>query len=240
MSTRRYSYNEKSPVGTMLSVSAAMFFLTLSAFDSIGFVPSYIDGVYPDTIAISVNESAEEALPDSSGHLALSAIPQLGDTSALGAPAGQNLPVVEPTRIVIHAIGVDLPILNPTETNVAALDEALLTGAVRYPLSGKLNQQGNIFIFGHSSHIAFVKNQMFKAFNRLSELERGDTIKLVGDGKAYVYRVSDIRRADAGEEMIDLSPTQGQRLTLSTCDSFTGKTARFIVEADFIGSYDDE
>jgi len=60
----------------------------------------------------------------------------------------------------------------------------------------------------------------------------------VGGGMAYIYRVSEVRRADASEELINLSPAKyGRKLTLSTCDSFTSKNSRFIVEADFIGSY---
>ena len=147
---------------------------------------------------------------------------------------------MRPERIIIHSIVVNHPILSPTSTNVEVLDHELLSGTVRYPLSAKLNENGNIFIFGHSSRIAFVKNPMFKAFNRISELREGDTIKVSGGGQAFIYRVTDVRRTDASEAIIDLSPTQGQHLTLSTCDSFTSKTSRFVVEADFVGSYKDQ
>ena len=238
-------YRQEKETGTMLMVSLVMFILTLSALNSIGLVPSYIDGVYPDASAIASPEPAAEALPDSTGHLALASLPQLGTSvlSELSEEVIQNdsdARAVDPERIVIHSIGVDLPVLNPTETSVEALDLALLSGSVRYPLSAKLNENGNVFIFGHSSRIAFVKNPMFKAFNRLSELRTGDTIKVTGGGMAHIYRVSEVRRTDVDEELIDLSPTQGKRLTLSTCDSFTGKSSRFVVEADLIGTYKDE
>src|SRR3989344_2934892 len=201
------NFNEKQGSGAILMVAATMFILTFSALASIGFVPSYIDGVYPNAVAADAN--AAETL-------------------------------AEPTRIVIHSIGVDLPVLNPTETDIKTLDHALLSGSVRYPLSAKLNESGNIFIFGHSSHIAVVKNPMYKAFNRLPELKSGDTIKIVGNGMAHIYRVTAVRSTDVNEELINLSPTQGRRLTISTCDSFTGKTARFVVEAEFIGAYNAE
>lgn len=213
----------------MFALSAVMFLTTFFAFYSIGFVPSYIDGVYSNgTHPIVTQNTLQVALAD---------LPQLGDVQPVASP--NSGPAIDPERIVIHSIGLDLPVLNPTDTNVEALDHELLSGTVRYPLSAKLNENGNVFIFGHSSHIAFVKNPMFKAFNRISELREGDTIKVSGDGQAFIYRVTNVRKADASEAIIDLSPTQGKHLTLSTCDSFTGKSARIIVEADFVGSYKD-
>ena len=252
-----YSRQGSQEKRTTIAVSVMMFFLTLAAFDSIGFVPSYVDGVYPEPIAYadmsevqsdsdsapvkeSQNKKIAEAVPDSAGHLALASLPQLGITTAPQASISSASKPIEPERIVIHSIGLDLPISNPTETSVEALDFALLSGTVRYPLSAKLNEEGNVFIFGHSSHIAFVKNQMFKAFNHISELKEGDTIKVSGGGIAYIYRVDTVRRTDVSDAIVDLSPTQGKRLTLSTCDSFTGKSSRFVVEADFVGAYKDE
>jgi len=227
-----HDYSPKQAIKTMFALSALMFVLTFSAFYSIGFVPSYVDGIYPaghEMVAVTSNNTSQVALAD---------LPQLGDVQSIASPPSG--PAIEPERIVIHSIDVDLPILNPTDTNVEVLDHELLSGTVRYPLSAKLNENGNIFIFGHSSRIAFVKNPMFKAFNRISELREGDTIKVSGGGQAFIYRVTNVHRTDASEAVIDLSPTQGQHLTLSTCDSFTSKTSRFVVEADLIGSYKDQ
>ena len=233
------NFNEKQGSGAILMVAATMFILTFSALASIGFVPSYIDGVYPKAVAADAN--AAETPPEFRDEVALSDLPQLGaSTLRESRIAAQAETLAEPTRIVIHSIGVDLPVLNPTETDIKTLDHALLSGSVRYPLSAKLNESGNIFIFGHSSHVAVVKNPMYKAFNRLPELRSGDTIKLVGNGMAHIYRVTEVRSTDVNEELINLSPTQGRRLTISTCDSFTGKTARFVVEAEFIGAYNAE
>lgn len=231
-------HNEKQRSATIFAVAATMFILTFSAFASVGFVPSYIDGVYPN--AIAADEDATDTASDAHTGVALADLPQLGAAMLLesrAAATAVEAPAAEPTRIIIHSIGIDLPVLNPTETDIETLDEALLSGSVRYPLSAKLNESGNIFIFGHSSHVAVVKNPMFKVFNRLPELKAGDTIKLVGNGMAHIYRVTEVRSVDASEAMIDLSPTQGRRLTISTCDSFSGKTARFVVSAEFIGAY---
>jgi LPXTG-site transpeptidase (sortase) family protein len=228
------TYNDRQKrVGPTIAVSIVVFFLSLSALSSVGWVPSYVDGIRPDPLADVA------PMPKTENIVRLADLPMLG-TSRDYTHAPTEAPV-KPTRIVADAIGLDLPVLNPDEASVAALDTALLSGSVRYPLSSELNEDGNIFIFGHSSSIPIVKNQMFKAFNHISDLREGDLIKLLGDDdKAHIYRVKSVRRTDVGEALVDLSKTNGRRLTLSTCDTFGGKNSRFVVEADFVASYQSE
>lgn len=230
--------------------SVLIFGLTLSALYSVGLVPDYVDGTG------GFAKESPRALPDSEGRLALNDIPQLGDEvvlqpmSALEAAAralreemGETSivrPPVIPTKISIPAVSIEVPILNPESTEVEALDKALYSGVVRYPLSAQLNEEGNVFIFGHSSHLPVVHNQMFKAFNNIENLKVGDAIRLSGKNdsgveETHIYHVTSVRQADATEAMIDISRNGKKRLTLSTCDSFTGKTARWVVEAEFVG-----
>ena len=54
--------------------------------------------------------------------------------SSLAAGVALSQPE-NPVRIEVPAIGMDVEIRNPDSTSVAVLDEALLTGAVRYPTS---------------------------------------------------------------------------------------------------------
>lgn len=140
-----------------------------------------------------------------------------------------------PVRIVIPKIKVDGPINNPTQTTVAALDHALLTGAVRYPGSGVLGESKNIFIFGHSSGLPVVHNENFKIFNRLKELNVGDEIQLAGKERLYRYKVTSVAVASADEALVDLSVSKRQ-LVLSTCNAFGKKEERFVVYADLIDS----
>lgn len=240
------------------AVALLLFLLSLSALNSVGLVPDYIDG----TGTFAYDTAPVHAVPDAQGNLALSDIPRLGDEVVLTpvsdssvahadsaaavsvvaplAVAVETPAPIEPERIVIHGVGIDLPVSNPQTTDVAALDEALLTSVVRYPLSAELNQEGNVFIFGHSSHLPVVKNQMFKAFNEIEKLKQGDTVKLLGQGQSHIYRVTSVKQVDANDALIDLSPEKGKRLTLSTCDSFGGKSSRWVVEAVFVGAYTEE
>jgi LPXTG-site transpeptidase (sortase) family protein len=204
---------KRAPLSVFLATSVVIFGLTLSTADSIGFVPNYIDGA-------------------SGSSLALSNLPTLGDTDASVQSAEAT---ALPSHISAPSIGLDLPIQNPATTDVNALDALLQNGPARYALSAKLGEDGNVVIFAHSSHLPIVHNKMYQAFNRVPELQEGDTIMLTGDQKTYMYSVISVSKADTSNGTIDLSKSQGKRLTLVTCDTVTGKTARFVLQATFIG-----
>jgi sortase (surface protein transpeptidase) len=141
----------------------------------------------------------------------------------------------EPRRVIISKIGVDQSISNPKSTEVKVLDDALLGGAVRYPESGLLGENKNIFLFGHSTGFRTVQNPAFKAFNRLGDLLPNDEIVVMSDSEAHIYRVvsSSLQRADETE--IRFSPKR--TLTLATCNTFGRKEDRFVVQAEFVRSY---
>lgn len=142
----------------------------------------------------------------------------------------------KPTLITIPAIDLEVTVANPTKTDVATLDKALLNGAVRYPTSSDLGEPGNLIIFGHSSYLPIVRNQAFKAFNDIQKLKDGDRILVTGSDRTFVYEVESVREADAEEDAIPLTVT-GSKLTLATCDSFGTKSDRFIVTANLVESY---
>lgn len=218
-----HAQGNKPPKRVFFAAVVMIFFTTVSAADSIGFVPSYIDGIPPQTEAPR-------------GTVALSDLPQLS-TPSNPVPVVAPLAVigVEPERIKSAAIGLDVAITNPGTRDLAALDDAILKAPARYVDSAKLGVPGNMLIFAHSSTYQIVRNKMWKAFNRIHELKPGDTISVFGGGVEYVYSVTSVRSAKASEAVIDISPTAGTKLTLTTCDILTGKSARFIVEAEYVG-----
>lgn len=214
----------RPPKRVFVAAVLVIFFSALSTSDSLGFVPCYIDGTSCDA---------------SSQKLALSSLPQLGlSTSSRQANSPLAVSGVEPVHISISAVGVDLPVQNPDTTDVDALDALLQNGPARYTESALLGEDGNVIIFAHSSHLPIVHNKMFQAFNNIPELKAGDTITLKGaDGKSYVYSVDSVAKASVGDgTTLDLSPGIGKKLTLVTCDTLTGKSARFILEATFVGT----
>ena len=217
--------DNQAPIPVFIATTIVIFFLTLSAADSVGLVPDYLDGTAPST-----NEISDANLP-------LSDLPELGDTQLTADTDLVATKKILPTRIQIDAIGLDLGVQNPGTRDIAKLDSLLVKGPARYVDSAMLGNPGNMIIFAHSSHLPVVHNQMFKAFNRIPELKAGDTITLHGDdGIAYLYSVTDIKKADAGDTTIDLSASLGTKLTLVTCDTLTGKSARYVLSADLVGT----
>ena len=209
------------PKRVFLAAVVLIFFSTRTALESVGFVPSYIDG--STTLTTSGTASAQP------GEVRLSDLPQLAESPAI--PQG-----VLPERIRSAAIGLDAVIQNPDTRDIDALALSILKSPTRYVDSAKLGVPGNMLIFGHSSTYRVVRNPMYKVFNRISELKPGDSISVEGGGVEYLYSVTSVRSVDVNEAIIDLSPTVGTKLTLTTCDILTGKSARFVVEADFVGT----
>ena len=143
---------------------------------------------------------------------------------------------LKPTRIVVSKVGVDTPILNPVKSDLATLDDALLSGAVRYPGTAFMNEEGSVVIFGHQSYLPVVRNKAFKAFNDLQNLTQGDIVSVYAGDTEFRYAVRTVQLVTTDVGSIALE-TKGQTLTLVTCNSLGEKEERYIVKADLIGTY---
>jgi LPXTG-site transpeptidase (sortase) family protein len=170
-------------------------------------------------------------------------LPELSHSKTYATPTTQPVaavPVVEVAEAPVHVsaktIGLNVAVSNPTSTDVEVLDQTLLKGAVRYPTSAMLGVDGTVLLFGHSSYLPIVSNQNYKAFNGIQKLKTGETISVYSASLEYRYVVSSVKLANATEDVVQL-PSTGKHLVLVTCDSFTKKTDRFIVTADFVGTY---
>ena len=152
--------------------------------------------------------------------------------TATPAPAVAELPV----KIEIPSINLTASVANPDTTNIQALDNLLLSGAVRYPTSAELGENGNVVLFGHSSYLPIVGNPAYKTFDGIQKLHAGDTVTMYSYRTAYIYAVKSVAKENANDAAIPLS-IAGKELTLSTCDSFGAKTDRFVVVADLVESH---
>ena len=220
----------KAPVSVFLAATVVIFVLTLSAADSVGFVPYYIDGSEPSRSKVALN-----TLPELGEEIPFGTVIEDAPEVEIEQPTAEV--AIAPTRIRITAIDLDLPVLNPSTRDLEELDEVLKDGPARYVDSALLGEKGNVLIFGHSSHLPVVHNQMYKAFNKIPDLKEGAVISIEGGGKEFLYTVRSIEKVDAEDGIIDLS-REGQKLTIVTCDTLTGKSSRFVLEAEFVGSYD--
>jgi LPXTG-site transpeptidase (sortase) family protein len=247
---------KRAPASVFVATTIVVFFLSLSAADSIGFVPDYIDGSTTlttggsDSLTTSGSDSfttggstpntdsVQAASTDSASgdSVALSSLPQLGEGATTAAPKI----VVLPTHITIQSVGIDLPVQNPSTTDVDTLDNLLKQGPARFSPSASLGTAGNMIIFAHSSHLpsVMIHNKMYQAFNQIPNVQKGASVAITGsDGKTYLYSVDSVVKADTNDgTTIPLVVSDGAKLTLVTCDTLTGKSARFILTASFVGT----
>lgn len=140
-----------------------------------------------------------------------------------------------PVRIIVDKIDLDVEVLNPTSRSIADLDEALLKGAVRHPDSADFENEGHMFLLGHSSYLPTVHNLNFRAFNGIQKLTWGDLIRVQSGDTEYVYRVTKSYEVKASVAELELNHSK-PRLTLATCDSFGSKDDRFVVDAVLIAT----
>ena len=182
-----------------------------------------------------------DLLPDASQTTAAVAD---ADQSAVVVGVASSTPIVTvpavaevPVKISIPSINLTATIANPTSTDIEVLDNALLKGAVRYPTSAKLGEEGNVILFGHSSYLPIVNNQAYKTFDGIQKLNQGDRITVSSSGTAYVYEVKSVAKESAASEAGIALTTTGHTLTLATCNSFGAKTDRFVVTAELVENY---
>lgn len=149
--------------------------------------------------------------------------------SAKGMQTGESMP----DTLTIPSLGRTVDVLNPVSRNISQLDDALLHGVVRHPDSAALNQEGNLFILGHSSYLPNVLNKNFQALNGVQNLAWGDTITLQSGDTEYVYQVTKVYKVQASDTTVPIAGV-GKKLTLATCNSFGSTDDRYMVEADLV------
>lgn len=144
-----------------------------------------------------------------------------------------------PDRIVIAAIGLDVPVvvvgwhveqIGGAAASVWDVPDWRAAGWLK--TSAAAGQPGNTVLDGHHN----IKGQVFR---RLVDLKPNDTIDLYADSTVYRYAVTEkhllldrdqpmaVRIANAQW----IQPTTDERLTLVTCWPFTNNTHRLIIVA---------
>ncbi len=210
---------------SFLAVFIVVLIVTVSICSATGFIP--------DPVSASTASSTPSTNVETSP-LVASAITGNGTAAPLNGQI--NMSGDLPVHIIIPSIGVNATVANPDTLDVNALDNYLSYGAARYPTSATLGEQGNMILFGHSSYLPIVYNKAYKTFDGIQNLKPGDQIDVYSTTKEYVYSVDTEQKESETSDSIPLTDT-GYTLTLSTCDSFTVKTDRFIVTATLVGSY---
>ncbi len=128
--------------------------------------------------------------------------------------ASEDFPL---TKIKIPKIGLEQVVSKGVDV------EALKNGPGHYPGTALPGKRGNVGIAGH--RVTYTH-----PFNRIDELEIGDTIILETVDNVYEYRVSSSQQLEP-EDLNALKPTDDARVTLTTCTPKYSARYRLDVQA---------
>lgn len=90
--------------------------------------------------------------------------------------------------ILIERIGVQAPII--FTKNLEEIDKDLKKGAALFPQSAFPGQNGLSIILGHSGPPGWPNVDYDTVFSKVEELDSGDEIKAILDGKTFTFKVN--------------------------------------------------
>jgi LPXTG-site transpeptidase (sortase) family protein len=128
------------------------------------------------------------------------------------------IPVSEEFGLVIPKIGINAQVFPEVNANDSREYAPLLTKGVAHAQGSALpGQEGNVFIFAHSSDTPLNITRYNAIFYLIDKLENDDQIFLYYQNKRYLYRVSDKKILSPGKVAEYLNQLEGETVTLQTC-----------------------
>jgi sortase A len=139
----------------------------------------------------------------------------------------------EPNHLWIQSLNISAPVIEPAGKTEDDFQAALRNGLVHYPDTAFPGQQGNVYIFGHSSDFAFTPGNFKTVFALLPRIELGAQIKLTDEeGIVYYYKVTDKFVVDPDDTSVLSQDTDKSLLTLQTSYPVGTALRRYIVIAE--------
>lgn len=128
-------------------------------------------------------------------------------------------------RIIIPKIGKNIPLVDVNISSDVDFDhmenifmQELENGVVRYPGTAMPWEDGNAFIFGHSSNYPWIKGNYNEIFALLDKLDPGDEIIVYYQQKKYVYKVTEKKVVRPGDvKALSERDPHKKELSLMTC-----------------------
>lgn len=154
-------------------------------------------------------------------------------------PDSENILPIEAVdnnfSIIIPKIGVNAPIVKDvTTSNEISYMNALRDGVAHAKGTSLPGEEGNIFLFAHSSLNFWQLGPYATVFNLLNKLEDDDTVTLVYDGKRYVYRVYETDVVPGWDTTPFKQEYDESVVTLITCDPPGTTINRRVIKARLI------
>jgi LPXTG-site transpeptidase (sortase) family protein len=121
-------------------------------------------------------------------------------------------------ELIIPKIAVRTKVLTNIDPNKESEYNSVLSNKAAHAAGSSFpGQKGLIYLFGHSTNSIFNLNFFNPVFYSVKNLEKGDELALLYQGKLYKYRIDDKKIVEAD----DLSNLQAEpneeKLILQTC-----------------------
>jgi LPXTG-site transpeptidase (sortase) family protein len=135
--------------------------------------------------------------------------------------------------IIISSINVKAPIVWSIGKTEEEFQADMRKGVIHYPGTAKPGQMGNIFITGHSTYYKSDPGKFKNVFIRLGELEVGDQVDIITDGKnRFEYEIFQIEPVWPDDQRIfDFDNKSEKILTLATCWPIGSYEKRLMIKA---------
>lgn len=143
-------------------------------------------------------------------------------------------------RIVVPKIGKNVPLVDVEQGNNVDFDhmenifmKELEKGVIRYPGTARPGENGNAFIFGHSSNFPWMPGSYNQVFALLDQLVFGDEIIVYYNQKKYVYVINQKEIVKPGDvKVLQRDNADKKELSLMTCWPVGTTLKRMIVFAE--------
>ncbi|MDD3120133.1 MAG: class E sortase, partial [Candidatus Gracilibacteria bacterium] len=142
-------------------------------------------------------------------------------------------------RVIIPKIGKNIPLVNVDirrsldKINIQDIfAEELKKGVIRYPGTGTPGDVGNVFIFGHSSNLPWIKGDYNDVFALLDNLENGDEIIAYYNQRKYVYVVKNKQVVKPGDVDVVNAEEGKKELSIVTCWPVGTTRKRLVVSTE--------
>jgi len=127
-------------------------------------------------------------------------------------------------RIIIPKLGKNVPLVDVPDYQGVSFDnledkfmKELEKGIIRYPGTAKPGEDGNSFIFGHSSNYPWMKGDYNDVFALLDKLVFGDEIIVYYNQQKYVYVIREKKVVKPGNVSVMKREDGKKELSLMTC-----------------------
>ena len=147
-------------------------------------------------------------------------------------PIMKEIKTKEGSFITIPKINAQSKIIpNVDPWNEMIYNKALQNGVAHAKNTALPGEKGTAFLFAHSSGNPWELTRMNTIFLRLGELQNGDVIEIVSNGKMLKYKVVDKKEVDPTE--VDfLLKSEKTQLVLQTCTPIGTSLKRLLVFAN--------